>query len=833
MVGIVIVSHSANLAIGVQELASQMVQGDVKIALAAGIDDPENPLGTDAMKVHQAIASVYSDDGVVVLMDLGSAVMSAEMALEFLPEEQRDKVKLCEAPIVEGTIAAVVQAANGANIDRVLMEARGALAAKIAHLSSVIGDLSLVNSEVEATNEQRQISKQIHLTIQNQMGLHARPAAKFVAAASRFDCDITVQNVSNHSEWVNGKSINQLLILAVHQGNEIAIAAVGADAERALATLQQLVESNFGEKTTALAINSAFTSPYSSLLAPSALHGIPTSPGIAIGKAFLYQPLPVEVTEQQVEDPQAEWQQLETAIQIAHREIEEIRQAASAQTSEEEAAIFDAHLLFLEDPTFLSAVRQRIFDYGLNAAAAWKIVIDRIVRTYKNLKDPYLQARSADVRDVGQRVLRLLSGVTFSLLDLPEPKILIASDLTPSEITQLNPKKVLGICTARGSATSHSGILAKSFGIPAVMGLGTELLKLENDTLIALNGESGQVWLNPNEAEIDQLNTQINHQLAIQEESKILASQPAITRDGKKLTIMANIGGIGDAKLAVAAGAEGIGLLRSEFLYMDRMTPLTEEEQVEIYHAIAEIISPHPLIIRTLDIGGDKPLSYLNLSPENNPFLGWRGIRFLLDNPDLLKTQLRAILRVSATYKTKILLPMITSIREVRAVKEILADVRTELQLADILFDENIEIGITIEVPSAAIMADKLATEVDFFSIGTNDLSQYVMASDRTNPKVAKLANVFEPAVLRTIAQTVQAAHHTGIKVAVCGELASFPEAAPILVGLGVDELSMVSPAIPAVKAAIAKLTMEEAEAIANIILNLDSGEAVKNYLTN
>jgi phosphocarrier protein FPr len=498
---------------------------------------------------------------------------------------------------------------------------------------------------------------------------------------------------------------------------------------------------------------------------------------------------------------------------------------------EEEAAIFDAHLLCLSDPAIVEAARQRIFDYTLDAVSAWKVVVARTVRSYEALKDPYLKARAADVRDVGQRVLRLLTGVASTPLDFTQPAILVATDLTPSETAHLNPHKVLGICTIAGGATSHSGILARSLGIPAVVGVDVELLSLEDGTLIALDGDTGQVWVQPEDAELRDLQTKRDRQRYVQQEQRTAAQQPAVTQDGRPIQIVANIGGIADARVALENGAEGVGLLRSEFLYFDRESSPTEDEQVEQYEAIASILSPRPLIIRTLDIGGDKPLSYLNLASEPNPFLGWRGIRFLLDCPDVLKTQLRAILRATHHYPIKVMFPMIACLREIRAAKEILATAQAELYRAGIPFNESMEVGMMVEVPAAVAMAEKLAAEVDFFSIGTNDLSQYVMASDRTNPKVATLADAFEPAVLRMIQQTIQAARQAGIGVGVCGELASLPLATPILVGLGVDELSMNPPSIGAVKAAVGRLSIKEAQAIARDVLQLDSSEAVREYV--
>ncbi|HAJ61760.1 MAG TPA: phosphoenolpyruvate--protein phosphotransferase, partial [Cyanobacteria bacterium UBA8543] len=678
---------------------------------------------------------------------------------------------------------------------------------------------------------------EIHLTVQNQMGLHARPAAKFVATASQFQSQITLRNITTNSPWVNGKSINQVITLSIHNGDDIAIAADGSTADEALQALQHLVETNFGEASVESTLQELCVRSPS--VTSGQWSGIPASPGIAIGPTVLYQPSFEDITEQLVDNPQDSWQQLDTAIQTARHELQTLRHQISTQVGEAEAAIFDAHLLCLSDPAILEAARQRIFDYALDAASAWKVVVAQTVRSYEALEDPYVKARAADVRDVGQRVLRLLTGMASTHLELTQPSILVATDLTPSQTAQLDPTKVLGICTVAGGATSHTGILARSLGIPAVVGVDAQLLCLSDRTLIALDGETGQVWVQPDDTQLSELQALRDRHLATQQTLRAVAQQPTLSSDSETLLpnadrhhvkVMANIGGIADANAAVNAGAEGVGLLRSEFLYFERTSAPTEEEQLAVYEAIAATLAPHPLIIRILDIGGDKPLPYLNLPREANPFLGWRGIRFLLDSPDVFKTQLRAILRTPHKYQIKVMFPMIASLREIRAAKEMLSTAQAELRSAGIPFDEAMEVGIMVEVPSAVAMADQLATEVDFFSIGTNDLSQYVMAGDRTNPKVATLADAFEPAVLRMIQQTVIAAHNAGIWVGVCGELASSPLATPILVGLGVDELSMNPPAIPAVKAAIARLTMEEAEAIASEVLQLDSAQAVRNY---
>jgi phosphoenolpyruvate-protein phosphotransferase/dihydroxyacetone kinase phosphotransfer subunit len=825
MIGIVIVAHSAKLAEGVQELAEQMVQGQVPLAAAGGIDDPQNPFGTDAMRVCQAIESVYSDDGVVVLMDLGSALLSTEMALEFLPEEQRSKVHLCEAPLVEGAIAGVVQAAAGGDAEQVMAEARGALTPKAAQLGVVPIEVSPPTPAVPARPAQ-----ETRLTVRNRLGLHARPAAQFVSTAARFQSEITVRNVTRGTETASAKSINQVATLGVRQGHEIAIAAQGPDSDAALAALEALVEANFGEAEAALevATESQVTVPRP---VEGGLAGIPASPGIAVGPAVLYYPAPPEVSERHVDDPQVEWQRLQAAVRTARREIQDLRSRAAAQVSEYEVAIFDAHVLFLEDPALIDAARQRIFDEQINAEAAWQSVVNQMVATYKALDDPYLQARAADVADVGQRVLRLLTGAAPTPPKLPRPAVLVAGDLTPSDTAQLDSTKVLGICTALGGATSHSAILARALGIPAVVGVGPEVLRLPDGALLALDGQKGQVWVNPEQERLTALQAQREAWLAAQQAARAAGQQPAITHDGWRVEVVANIRGVADARAALDYGAEGVGLLRTEFLYLNRMTAPSEEEQLAAYKAIAEVLGSRPLIIRTMDIGGDKPLPYLDLGQESNPFLGWRGIRICLDRPDILKTQIRAILRASPGHQIKVMFPMVATVAEVQAVREIIAEAQAELRRADIPFDEGMEVGIMVEVPSAVAIADQLAVEVDFFSIGTNDLSQYTMAADRTNAHVVALADAFQPAVLRMVRQIVQAGHAAGIWVGLCGELAGDPLAAPILVGLGLDEFSMNAPAIPAVKQVITQVTVPEAEAIAAAVLNLDSAIAARRYV--
>ncbi|MGD2049859.1 MAG: phosphoenolpyruvate--protein phosphotransferase [Chloroflexota bacterium] len=827
MVSIVIVSHSAKLAEGAQELAHQMVQGEVALAAAGGIDDPENPIGTDAMKVHEAINAVYSEDGVVVLMDLGSALLSAEMALEFLSPEQQANVYLCEAPLVEGLMAAAVQASVGGNVQQVMAEARGALAVKENQLQPAA--TTEVAEPVAEQTEPAGPVEELSLVIRNRLGLHARPAALFVSTANRFEADILVKKGDKSA---TAKSINQVATLGVRQGDEILVTATGADATLALAAIKSLADDNFGESEEDI----VETEPLPATIRPAdegELAGIAASPGIAIGPVVQYRPRLPEVPLLQVNDPAGEWARLQEAIDQAKGEIQAIHEQAVRQAGATEAAIFEAHLLFLQDPALVEVARSRLFDESINAEAAWYDVVEETAGSYKALDDPYMQARAADVLDVGQRVLQHLMAFEPPTLDFEEPAILLAADLKPSDTARLDPAKVLGICTELGGATSHSAILARALGIPAIVGLGAALEAIPDGQTIAIDGRQGRLWLQPDNEQLAKLQASRAEWLADQQRAKEASAGTAVTQDGHRIEVAANIGGPHDAPIALEFGAEGVGLFRTEFLFLDRETAPTEEEQLAAYRQVAETMAGKPLIIRTLDVGGDKPLPYIDLGEEDNPFLGWRGIRFCLDQPGIFKPQLRAILRASSGHNIKLMFPMIGALDEVVTAKKLLDVVREELMAEGLPFDEDMEVGIMIEVPSAVAIADQLAAEVDFFSIGTNDLTQYVMAADRGNAKVSGLANALQPAVLRMVQMTVQAAHAVGIWVGMCGELAGNPLATPVLVGLGLDELSMNAPAIPNVKEAIRGLTLDKAREIATNVLQCNSAELVANYLSS
>jgi len=562
------------------------------------------------------------------------------------------------------------------------------------------------------------------------------------------------------------------------------------------------------------------------------LRGISASRGIAIGPAFRFKRAGLTIERRHVDDSSVEWTRLEAALRTAREQLEALCASARAEYGADQAAIFEAQAMMLADPELLGAARTAIEQEGLNAEAALADAIEASARALEALDDPYFRARAADVRDVGDRVLRVLLGVAESPTEgLETPSIVLACDLAPSDTVLLDKRLVLGFCTAEGGATSHTAILARSLGLPAVVGAGEEVLKIADGTPLILDGDRGRLVVEPDEETLAEYRARRSAAATVLRRAQGRAHEPALTRDGHRVEVVANVGNVEGARAALEAGAEGIGLLRTEFLYLERTTLPDEEEQYQAYRAIIEVFGHRPVVLRTLDIGGDKELPYLDLPREANPFLGFRAIRLCLARPELLKPQLRAALRAGVGGNLKVMFPMIATVDEVRKARALLEECQAELLAEGKAIAEGVEVGIMVEVPSAAVMADRLADEVDFFSIGTNDLSQYTMAADRTNALVADLASAFQPAVLRLVQYVIQSAHAKGKWVGMCGELAGEPLAIPILLGLGLDEFSMNAPAIPVAKEVIRALTMDEARKIAEAALQLDSAGAVRELV--
>ena len=922
MVGLVVVSHSSRLAGGVVELAAQMAGPDVRIGAAGGLDEPGGALGTDAASVLRSIEDVWTEDGVLVLMDLGSAVLSAELALDLLDGERRDRVRLTAAPLVEGAVAAAVAAGLGDTLDAVAAAALGALAGKASHLGEDAdgqpgGDKPAVwragGSAYEAAGGTvagagGDAGQTLMVAVLNPLGLHARPAALLVRTVARFDARVQVTDVTTGRGPVSGRSVNGVATLGARQGDELALTASGAQAAEALDAVRRLAEEGFGELDAGQATPGgaaptageppaakapvAAAGPGTAAAPPppgTVLAGLPAAPGLAAGPARPLRRAGGPLPPRPAADPVAEWAALERALTATAAEIRRAQASVLGRAGAKEAAIFDAHLLFLEDEALLEPARDAVFARREPAARAWAEAVAAAAAGWDTVEDAYQRARAADLRAVGDQVLANLEvPAAWSDAGLPAdggaasgrpdagpadasahdgpadasahdgpadasahdgradavgdagvaaartgaaPGIIIAGDLTPADVAGLDPSRVAGIACAFGGPTSHAVILARALGLPAVVGLGVELLAVTEGTRLALDGDAGTVTVAPGPelvAAVERRRGAISREAAA---ARAVAAAPAVTLDGVSIRVEANIAGPQDVPEAVAAGADGVGLLRTEFLFLGAAAMPDEDEQAAAYEAVAAALGGRPLTIRTLDAGADKPLPFLPLATESNPFLGVRGLRLSLRHPEQLSCQLRAILRVAAARPLRVMLPMVSTVDEVRHARELLEEARASLEARGTAVPARLELGIMLEVPSAALVAEHLAPLVDFFSVGTNDLTQYAMAAERGNSAVAALADPLHPAVLRLIGRAASAAAAAGRPVAVCGEVAGDRLAVPLLVGLGVRELSMSPALIPAAKQAVRATDARAAGHLAEAALAAESAATVRRLL--
>ena len=544
------------------------------------------------------------------------------------------------------------------------------------------------------------------------------------------------------------------------------------------------------------------------------LKGIPGAPGIGIGTAQVLKK-ELDIPRFALEDSKEELDRFYKALDQSKQQVSQLLERASKNGNKDVADIMQAHLMMLDDPEFLAKVKESIENEKLNAEFAVWSVGQEYIQFFEQMTDEYLKARAADLKDITERIIRNLTGTLLDLSQLPQNTVLVARDLAPSDTAQIDREHVVGLVTDEGGPTSHVAIMARSFQIPAVVGTKNATGEIKNGDLLVVDGNEGIVEVNPAE---DSLKNYEQKQLQWKKEQSDLGeliTVPSVTKDGAQVKLEANIGRPEEVEIALKFGAEGVGLFRTEFLFMDRNTLPSEEEQFEAYKKALEGMRGQVVTIRTLDIGGDKDLPYLGLQRENNPFLGWRAIRYCLDRRDVLKTQLRAILRASVYGKAAVMFPMISSVEEVVKAKEVLEEAKAELREEGQPFDEHVKVGIMVEIPSAAVAADLLAPEVDFFSIGTNDLTQYTLAVDRDNEKVREYYNPLHPAVLRLIKRVIDVGNAFGKEVAMCGELAGDDKATEILLGLGLQVFSMTPSSIPRVKKVVLSTNNEEAQAIA------------------
>jgi multiphosphoryl transfer protein len=667
--------------------------------------------------------------------------------------------------------------------------------------------------------------------MQDPFGIHARPAGLLAECAKKFAATVTLEA---NGRSANARSSVSLMLLGVRHSDPITVTATGPDAEAAAAAIVRLIDSAAGAKPTMAADAAPAPAPIVPkvierlpLFAPgheAVIEGVQAASGTAVGQAVRMIQEDIEVAETGA-DPATEQANLERALAQVRAAME--AEIAKAGGGGKQLEILRAHLEFLGDVDLIGAV-EALIRQGKSAPFAWKAGIDQRVAELRQLGNAVLAERAADLLDIQRRVLLALLGKAEHGVKLAEASILLAADLLPSQLTSLDARHVAGICLAAGGPTSHVAIIAASMGIPAVVAAGADVLRIADGTPLILDADKARLEVNPAAAKIERIRSAAARRRERTEANRRNARDDCRMADGTRIEVVANLGSPADVPKALSSGAEGCGLLRSEFLFLERDTAPSEDEQLAQYQEIATGLEGRPLIIRSLDAGGDKDLPYVDLPHEENPALGLRGVRTSLWRPQLLRDQLRAVLRVEPAGQCRLMLPMVSTLDDVRRVRNVLAEEQKSLGIA-----HAISLGIMIEVPAAALLADHFAAEVDFFSVGTNDLTQYTLAMDRTNPHVAKQLDAFHPAVLRLIATAAQGARAKGKWIGVCGHMASIPLAAPVLIGLGVTELSATAGAIPEVKAIVRTLTMDVCVKVAKEALAQESAEAVRRLLVS
>ncbi|GIM93447.1 phosphoenolpyruvate--protein phosphotransferase [Paractinoplanes toevensis] len=804
MVGLVVVSHSRALARAAVTLAAEMAAG-ARIEIAAGLDD--TTLGTDATAIVDALVAADDGDGVVVLMDLGSAVLSAELALELVDEDLRSRVVLCPAPLVEGLVAAAVTAAGGAGRDEVAREASDGLLGKVAQLGTAPAEDA--GGEAMAT-----------VTVGNPHGLHARPAARLVTEARRLNAGLEVRNRTTGSAWVPATSLSRVATLGALRGHEIDVRASGPGARAAVDEIVAVAARRFDETPPELDKIGEWGGPVpvdldligGNTTGTGVRRGQGASAGIGIGPAWRRSSTPPEVPDEPSQGTDVEWRRVEDAVAAVRLEIDKIWEGNP------EASIFDAHLLLLDDAELLGEVRQRI-EGGQAAPQAFRGAAGRIAAEFDTLDDPYLRGRGDDVHAVADQVLRAMLGISGTAAS--GDGVLVAPDLTPAEAATLDPVRVTGVLLAFGSPTSHGAILARTRGIPMVVGAGPAVLSGPPGAVVVLDGSTGEFAISPPEPVAAAFRDRAAERSARAGRAAARAGEPAVTADGVTVHVAANLGSVADARAAAANGADLAGLVRTEFLFLDRDAAPSVDEQVAVYRQIAEALGGRRITLRTLDVGGDKPLRYAPAPHEQNPFLGVRGIRHSLAHPAVFADQLLAIARVARETPVSIMFPMVSTVGEVVTARRMLDDAIGRAGRSD-----GLRVGIMIEVPAAALRSAAFTPYVDFVSVGTNDLTQYTLAAERGNAALS--ADGLDPAVLRLIRLVCE---QSGVPVAVCGELAADEAAVPLLTALGVRELSVAPPAVPLVKESVRGTRLEQAGPLAERACGLADANAVRALL--
>jgi phosphoenolpyruvate-protein phosphotransferase len=860
MVGLVLVAHSRELAAALARFAEQAVAARIPVACAAGVEvegsgtaeggaEGAGGLGTDAQAIARAIQSVQGPDGVLVLMDLGSAVLAAETALELLPEKDRAGVRLCPAPLVEGAIAAAVQIGLGGDLETVFREASQALSPKSEQLGGTREPSAVTATEAPQAGEP---FREATATMLNAHGLHLRPAARLVRAAARFRAEVRVGRPGSARTAVSAASLNAVATLGLRQGERVLFQARGPQAGQALEALCRLAAERFGEQRPRTEGPAAAGAPAAPPMVPAAsgaapapgsdasgvLQGVPVSEGFAAGPLLPLARRFLQPSGRPSLGAEREWAAVQDALAREREDLGRERGSLAARAGTAQAELLEAFQLILEDPGLLEAAREELFARERNAEQALDLAIHALAGRFRELEESYARERAADVLDLGQRVLRRLKrigpagrsepAVGPGLPQAAQPGLLAAEELPPTDAARLDARSILGVLTVRGGPTSHSSVLIRSLGIPCITGLPESLLGLPAGTPVAMHGGQGTLWVRPDAAALAAVGAGRAEWLRRRTEAAGMAGQPAVSRDGQRFLVEANIAGVADAEQAVVQGGDGVGVLRTEFLFLGRKHPPAEEEQLEVLGQIATALRGRPLTVRTLDIGGDKEAPYLALPAEANPYLGVRGIRLSLRRPELFQDQLRAVLRAAQRHDLRLLFHMISTGEELDGALAELGRARAGLARDGIPHRWPIPVGIMVETPSAALSIRSLLERADFASLGTNDLTQYTLAAERGNPALAGHEDALHPAVLALVRRVAVAAARAGKSAAVCGEIAGDPAAVPVLAGLGIRSFSLNPPGIPRVKDTLRRLDAEAASRWAAALLRCSTAAEVR-----
>ncbi|WP_050669036.1 phosphoenolpyruvate--protein phosphotransferase [Luteipulveratus halotolerans] len=771
MIGIVVVSHSRALAEAALDLALQMVQGEDRptVVIAAGLDD--GSLGTDAMAVAEAVGGADSGDGVVVLLDLGSAVLSAEMALEMLDPDIAGRVRLTSAPLVEGLVAATVAASVGGDLDAVTREAERGLIGKQDHLDAATSGPPAAPEEVPTSYDAR-----AEVEVTGAHGLHARPAALLVRTLAAYDASVRLRNVSAERGPVDAHSLSAVATLDARQGHRLSVEASGPDATAAVAAVRDLATRAFGDS-----VATEVHDP------PLATRG--SGLDVAVGPAIVLDEQ-VDLSTYVVGSPDVERERFDAALRTVDAELEDLTTTAATRAGAEHAEVLQAHRALLDDPGVVGPVREAI-TAKVAAPQAFSRRMDELHDAFAQLTDPYQQARAQDVDAVRHRVLAALTGRSDGTTD--ERGVLVVDTLDPARAVALDAQQVVGVVTRRGGSTGHGALIARARGIPLYTDAGD--LPIAGGDVVAFDARDRRITARPSESEraaYEQLVADRTRERATAEQH---AREPVVLADGTTVLVMANVGTPADADGLVAAGADGIGLVRTEVLFGQLSVLPTVDEQAQAFIALARA-ADGPVTVRTWDVGADKPLPYLPLAAEDNPFLGVRGLRAFRSDPEPLLAQLQAVCVAARQAPVRVMFPMVSRPDEVDWALTQLSEAGRRVGGVP----DGLEVGAMIEVPAAALRARDITRRLSFVSIGTNDLTQYVMAAERGNTGVQHLLDAGDPAVLRLIAMVCdEVGPH--VEVAVCGDAASRPELAARFVEVGVRELSASPPAVALVKA--------------------------------